>query len=90
MGARKVHPLGVVPETMVDCGQSTIVLVFVVFCCGIISPLLFQKSCDLGARFANLESQQIQLKLDLELARTELQTVRDGAAGKTGLSIGQF
>ncbi|XBJ04709.1 hypothetical protein VPH35_023608 [Triticum aestivum] len=39
-----------------------------------------QKSCDLGARFADLEKQQIQLNLDLELARTELQKVRDGAA----------
>ncbi|XBJ25100.1 hypothetical protein VPH35_002829 [Triticum aestivum] len=41
-----------------------------------------QKSCDLGARFADLEKQQIQLNLDLELARTELQKVRDGAAEK--------
>ena len=31
---------------------------------------------------------QIQLNLDLELARTELQKVRDGAAGKTILSTG--
>ncbi|XBJ25693.1 hypothetical protein VPH35_003284 [Triticum aestivum] len=41
-----------------------------------------QKSCDLGARFADLEKQQIQLNLDLELARTELQKVRDCAAEK--------
>ena len=42
VGARKVHPLGVVPETMVDCGQSTIVLVLIVFVdfhCKITSPL---------------------------------------------------
>ena len=31
VGACKVHPLGVVPETMVDYGQSTVVLVFIVF-----------------------------------------------------------
>ena len=37
---------------------------------------------------ADLEKQQIQLNLDLELARTELQKVRDGAAGKTILSTG--
>ena len=40
--ARQVHPLGVVPETMVDRGQSTVVLVlivFVVFRCKITSPL---------------------------------------------------
>ena len=37
---------------------------------------------------ADLEKQQIQMNLDLELARTELQKVRDGAAGKTPLSTG--
>ena len=89
MGARKVHPLGVVPKTMVDCGQSTVVLVlivFVVFRCKITSLLLLQKSCDLGARFVDLEKQQIQLNLDLELAKTELQKAKDGANGKTSLS----
>ena len=91
MGARKVHPLGVVPEAMVDCGQSTVVLVlivFVVFRCKITSPPCLQKSCDLGARFADLEKQQIQLNLDLELAKTELQWVKDDATGKMNLSTG--
>jgi len=45
-----------------------------------------QKSCDLGARFADLEKQQIQLNLDLELAKTELQKAKDDAAGKEDLS----
>ena len=40
------------------------------------------------SEFADLEKQQTQLNLDLELARTELQKVRDGAAGKTTLSTG--
>ena len=85
-----MHPLGVVPETMVDCWQSTVVLAFIAFvvvfyCNDNFSP---QKSCDLGARLADLEKQQIQLNLDLELARTELQKARDGVAGKTILSTG--
>ena len=50
--------------------------------------LLLQKSCELVARYTELEKQKIQLNLDLELARTELQKVRDGAAGKATLSIG--
>ena len=50
--------------------------------------LLLQKSCKLVARYTELEKQKIQLNLDLELARTELQKVRDGAAGKTTLSTG--
>ena len=88
-----MHPLGVVPETMVDCWQSTVVLVFIVFVALFFTeiatpPLRLQKSCDLGTRLADLEKQQIQMNLDLELARTELQKVRDGAAGKTALSIG--
>ncbi|XP_048537989.1 uncharacterized protein LOC125516683 [Triticum urartu] len=41
-----------------------------------------QKSCELVARYTELEKQKIQLNLDLELARTELQKVRDGAAEK--------
>ena len=48
--------------------------------------LILQKSCDLGARFAVLEKQQIQLNLDLELAKTELQKAKDDAAGKEDLS----
>ena len=31
VGARRVHPLGVVPETMVDCWQSTKVLEYIFF-----------------------------------------------------------
>ena len=45
-----------------------------------------QKSCELAARYAELDKQKIQLDLDLELARTELQKVREGAAGKATLS----
>ena len=82
-----MHPLGVVPETMVDRGQSTVVLVlivFVVFRCKITSPPCLQKSCDLGARFADLEKQQIQLSLDLELAQQNLKKAQDEAAGMEG------
>nr|XP_020153410.1 nucleolar and coiled-body phosphoprotein 1-like [Aegilops tauschii subsp. strangulata] len=39
-----------------------------------------QKSCELGARFADLEQKQIQLNLDLELAKTNLQKAKDDAA----------
>ena len=49
-------------------------------------PLRLQKSCDLGTRLADLEKQQIQMNLDLELAKTELQKAKDGANGKTSLS----
>ena len=49
---------------------------------------LLQKSCELVARYTELEKQKIQLNLDLELARTELQKVRDGVVGKTILSSG--
>ncbi|XBH76107.1 hypothetical protein VPH35_102803 [Triticum aestivum] len=41
-----------------------------------------QKSCELASRYTELEKQRIQLNLDLELARTELQKVRDGVAGE--------
>nr|XP_020168418.1 serine/arginine repetitive matrix protein 1-like [Aegilops tauschii subsp. strangulata] len=39
-----------------------------------------QKSCELGARFADLEQKQIQLNLDLELAKTTLQKAKDKVA----------
>nr|XP_040244020.1 uncharacterized protein LOC109762025 [Aegilops tauschii subsp. strangulata] len=39
-----------------------------------------QKSCELGARFADLEQKQIQLNLDLELAKTNLQKAKEEAA----------
>ena len=45
------------------------------------------KSCDLGARFADLEKQQIQLNLDLELAKTELQKAKDDAAEKLNQAL---
>nr|XP_020156524.1 uncharacterized protein LOC109741851 [Aegilops tauschii subsp. strangulata] len=38
-----------------------------------------QKSCELGAHFADLEKKQIQLNLDLELAKTNLQKTKDEA-----------
>ncbi|XP_037454646.1 uncharacterized protein LOC119324988 isoform X2 [Triticum dicoccoides] len=41
-----------------------------------------QKSCELGARFADLEQKQIQLNLDLELAKENLQKAKDDAAEK--------
>nr|XP_020181508.1 transcription initiation factor IIF subunit alpha-like [Aegilops tauschii subsp. strangulata] len=39
-----------------------------------------QKSCELGAQFAKLERKQIQLNLDLELAKQNLQKAKDEAA----------
>nr|XP_040252606.1 uncharacterized protein LOC120969437 [Aegilops tauschii subsp. strangulata] len=39
-----------------------------------------QKSCALGARFADLEQKQIQLNLDLELAKTNLHKTKEEAA----------
>ena len=48
-----------------------------------------QKSCDLGAHFADLEK-QIQLNLDLELAKTNLQKAKDEAAGMKNLSTDLF
>ncbi|XBI12103.1 hypothetical protein VPH35_139019 [Triticum aestivum] len=39
-----------------------------------------QKSCDLGARFTDMERKQIQLNLDLELAKENLQKAKDEAA----------
>ena len=45
-----------------------------------------QKSCELGARFADLEKKQIQLNLDLELAKINLQKAKDEAAGRKDLS----
>lgn len=38
-----------------------------------------QKSCELGARFADLDQKQIQLNLDLELAKTILQKAKNEA-----------
>nr|XP_020197179.1 rab11 family-interacting protein 4B-like [Aegilops tauschii subsp. strangulata] len=38
------------------------------------------KSCELGAHFADLEQKQIQLNLDLELAKTNLHKAKDEAA----------
>ena len=69
-----MHPLGVVPETAVECFDSTVVLesCFVV---------LMQKSCEFGAKFADLEKKQIQLNLDLQLARDHLRKTQDDAAG---------
>nr|XP_020170366.1 uncharacterized protein LOC109755900 [Aegilops tauschii subsp. strangulata] len=41
-----------------------------------------QKSCELGARFADLEQKQIQRNLDLELAKENLQEAKDDVAEK--------
>ena len=43
-----------------------------------------QKSCELGARFAELEKKQISLNLDLELAKKNLQKAKDEAAAMGG------
>ena len=43
-----------------------------------------QKSCALGAQFAELEHKQIQLNLDLELAKQNLQKAKDEAAAMGG------
>ena len=43
-----------------------------------------QKSCELGARYAELEKKQIQLNLDLKLARENLKKAQEGAVGMLG------
>nr|XP_040251980.1 dynactin subunit 1-like [Aegilops tauschii subsp. strangulata] len=41
-----------------------------------------QKSCELGAQFVDLEKKQVQLNLDLELAKENLQKAKDETAAK--------
>ena len=48
---------------------------------------LSQKSCDLGGQFAELEQKQIQLNLDLELAKQNLQKAQDEAAAMGGNNL---
>ncbi|KAM3300630.1 hypothetical protein ACQJBY_041579 [Aegilops geniculata] len=43
-----------------------------------------QKSCELVARYTELENKQIQLNLDLKLAQENLQKVREEAKGMAG------
>ena len=43
-----------------------------------------QKSCEFGAKFADLEQKQIQLNLDLELAKQNLQKAKDEATAMRG------
>ena len=45
-----------------------------------------QKSCEFGAKFADLEQKQIQLNLDLQLARDHLKKMQDDVAGNLLLS----
>ena len=78
MGARIVHPLGVVPKTAVDCLQLAGVLEPFVLESIFLSIELFslfdlQKSCELGTRYADLEKEKTKLELDLELARKDLE-----------------
>ena len=46
-----------------------------------------QKSCELGAHFSELEKKQIQLNLDLELAKENLQKAKDEAAAMGGNNL---
>ena len=46
-----------------------------------------QKSCELGTKFADLEKKQIQLNLDLELAKENLQRAKDEAAAMGGNNL---
>ena len=43
-----------------------------------------QKSCEIGTKFADLEKKQIELNLDLELAKKNLKTARDEVAAMGG------
>ena len=81
VGARIVHPLGVVPETAVDCVQSAGVLELFVFESVSSSTELFllfdlQKACELGTRYVDLEKEKAKLELDLELTRRDLERVQ--------------
>ena len=81
VGARIVHPLGVVPETAVDCVQSAGVLELFALESMSLSTELFllvdlQKSCELGTRYVDLEKEKTKLELDLELARKDLERVQ--------------
>ena len=46
-----------------------------------------QKSCDLETKFADLERKQVQLNLDLELAKENLQKAKDEAATMGGKTL---
>nr|XP_020198841.1 swi5-dependent recombination DNA repair protein 1 homolog [Aegilops tauschii subsp. strangulata] len=50
-------------------------------------PATVQKSCELGVRFVELEKKHIQLNLDLELAKTNLQKAKDEATGKMNQAL---
>ena len=51
------------------------------------SYLLTAESCELGVQFAELERKQIQLNLDLELAKQNLQKAKDEAAAMGGNNL---
>ena len=81
VGARIVHPLGVVPETAVDCLQlagvlEPFLLKSIFLSIELFSLLDLQKSCELGTRYVDLEKEKIKLVLDLELAQRDLECVR--------------
>ena len=46
-----------------------------------------QKSCELRVQFADLDKKQIQLNLDLELAKENLQKAKDEAAAMGGNNL---
>jgi hypothetical protein len=46
-----------------------------------------QKSCEFGAQFAELKKKQVQLSLDLELAKENLQKAKDEAAAMGGNNL---
>nr|XP_045084547.1 nucleolar and coiled-body phosphoprotein 1-like [Aegilops tauschii subsp. strangulata] len=51
------------------------------------TPAAEPRSCELGAQFADLEQKQIQLNLDLELAKENLQKAKDDAAEKMSQAL---
>ena len=46
-----------------------------------------QKACEIGTKFADLENTQIQLSLDLELAKKNLKKAQDEATAMGGNNL---
>ena len=87
-----MHPLGVVPRLLSNVFDSAVVLETSSLSLsyseatylGCLSTDFLQKSCELVARYTELENKQIQLNLDLKLAQENLQKARDEAKGMAG------
>src|SRR3954467_2528879 len=81
--------MGVVPETTVECFDSAVVLETPSLSLsyseatylGRLSTNFLQKSCELVARYTELENKQIQLNLDLKLAQENLKKAQEEAKG---------